>query len=141
MFIEPDAAYSIASSVAEALPVTQQTLWKRLRERGLLASVDEKRETLKVRRRLEGRNHSVLHLNASLLLEGLHTAINPDKPDTVLRDGSGSTDDVGSLWSLLSGESTTTDDKTAAQSYEESSIAPPMSGLSGQQYDAEVETK
>ena len=40
--------------IGEALAVSEQTLRKRLHEKGLLASVDEKRETLTVRRSIGG---------------------------------------------------------------------------------------
>jgi hypothetical protein len=40
---------------------------KRLRENGMLASTEEARGTLTVRRTLEGKRRNVLHLHASLL--------------------------------------------------------------------------
>ena len=49
--------------------VSQQTLHQRLRERGLLASVDRGRQMVQVRRTLEGRPRQVLHLKA-MDLEG-----------------------------------------------------------------------
>jgi hypothetical protein len=58
IYLEPTASYGavqIAGRDAnEMLAVTAQTLKKRLREKGLLASVDEKRETLTVRRSIGG---------------------------------------------------------------------------------------
>jgi hypothetical protein len=81
LYLEPDAAYAAVQRLArdggDSLPVTAPTLWRRLHERGLLASVDGPRQTLKIRRRLEGRQHGVLHLQAASLSD--HTV--PDKPD------------------------------------------------------------
>jgi hypothetical protein len=51
----------------ERLLVSEQTLRHRLREHGLLASVDVGRQMLLVRRTLEGRPRQVLHLKASEL--------------------------------------------------------------------------
>jgi hypothetical protein len=48
----------------ERLPVSAQTLRHRLREHGLLASIDAGRQMLLVRRTLEGRPRQVLHLKA-----------------------------------------------------------------------------
>ena len=46
----------------EVLSVSEQTLRKRLREKGLLASTEGNRETLTVRRTIMGSCRSVLHL-------------------------------------------------------------------------------
>ena len=48
--------------------MTEQTLKKRLRDKKLLASVDEKHETLTVRRILAGTSKSVLHFRRTTLL-------------------------------------------------------------------------
>lgn len=61
----------------EGLTITAQTLTKRLKERGLLASTDEKRETFLVRRVLEGKQRNVLHL----LVGTVAPNAEPDKPD------------------------------------------------------------
>jgi hypothetical protein len=63
----------------EALTVGAQTLRKRLKEKGLLASVSESRQTLLVRRTLEGlKDRSVLHLRLSSLFSDEEE---PDEPD------------------------------------------------------------
>ncbi len=63
----------------EALTVSAQTLRKRLKEKGLLASVSETRQTLLVRRTLEGvKDRSVLHLHLSSLFSDWGK---PDEPD------------------------------------------------------------
>ena len=50
------------------LAVSEQTLKKRLHEKGLLASVDVSRETLTVRRSICGTSKSVLHFRRSTVL-------------------------------------------------------------------------
>jgi hypothetical protein len=75
LYLEPTAAYRVAQKMArdtgEALPVSEQTLKKRLRDKGLLASVDKKRETLTIRRSIGGTSPDVLHLwRTTLLPEG-----------------------------------------------------------------------
>ena len=60
----------------DGIGVTSQTLRKRLNERGLLASVDAKRETLTIRRMLEGKQRDVLHLLSSRLAPPA-----PEEPD------------------------------------------------------------
>lgn len=67
IYLQPDAAFSIAQRMAsggEGLTVTSQTLWKRLKEAGYLASTDTGRDTLKVRRRIGGRDQGVMHISA-----------------------------------------------------------------------------
>ena len=70
IFLEPAASYQVAQQMAgrEHLPVSAQTLRQRLRERGLLVSVDVGRNMLMVRRTLEGGPRKVLHLKASDLI-------------------------------------------------------------------------
>ena len=50
------------ASANNALPIQEQTLIKRLNERGYLLSKDEKRQTFKIRRELESRQRNVIHL-------------------------------------------------------------------------------
>src|SRR5262249_52445057 len=56
---EPEASYAAAQELARdqggALPVTAETLRRRLKEKGLLADTDRARRVLTVRRTLEGR--------------------------------------------------------------------------------------
>ena len=70
LYLEPTVSYEVAQNVAgnDRLPVSEQTLRHRLRERHLLASVDEGRQMLLVRRILEGCPRQVLHLKASHLV-------------------------------------------------------------------------
>ena len=71
LFLEPDASYEVTQNIAgtERLPVSSQTLRHRLREHGLLASVDPGRQMLLVRRTLEGMARQVLHLKVHDLLK------------------------------------------------------------------------
>jgi len=74
LYLESDAAFAEAQQLGreggEALSVTLQTLKKRLKEQGLLASTESigGRERLEVRRTLEGTRRSVLHLRSSTLV-------------------------------------------------------------------------
>lgn len=77
VYLEPSAAFRqvqlAGRDTGEALPVTEQTLKRRLRERGLLASVDGRRQTVTVRRAIAGATRDVLHLRV--------TTIFPDGPE------------------------------------------------------------
>jgi len=82
LFLDPGAAFAAAQRLArdqgEALAVTQKTLHKRLHEQGLLASVEDTRGTLTIRRVLGGVRRTVLHLRVASLM-----AADPDQPDQV----------------------------------------------------------
>ncbi len=54
---------------AERMSVSEQALRQRLRQSGLLASIDVGRGIVQVRRTLEKRPRQVLHLRASDLVE------------------------------------------------------------------------
>src|SRR5262249_10095223 len=66
LYLEPNAAHAEAQQLAAAqgasLPVTPQTLRKRLKDEGLLATADDKRQKLTVRRTLERQRREVLHI-------------------------------------------------------------------------------
>ena len=72
IFLEPTVAFQVVQracgETSESLPVTEQTLRKRLNERGILASIDKGRETLTIRKTVAGLSKSVLHLRRSTLL-------------------------------------------------------------------------
>ncbi len=72
IYLEPTAAFRSAQvagrDVGEVLAVAEQTLRKRLHEKGFLASIDEARETLTVRRSIGGTSKSVLHFLRSTFL-------------------------------------------------------------------------
>ena len=61
---------------AERLPVSEPALRRRLREHGLLASVDVSRGMLVVRRTLDGYPRKVLHVSASDLFTAAPRAKN-----------------------------------------------------------------
>jgi hypothetical protein len=77
IYLDSKAAFRLVQAAGrdsgEVLAVGETTLKKRLREKNLLASIDEKRETLTIRKRIEGSSKDVLHLDRALLL--------PDEPD------------------------------------------------------------
>jgi hypothetical protein len=77
IYLESTAAYRVVQTagrdVGEQLAVTEQTLKKRLHEKGLLASIDDKRQTLTIRRFIGGSSKQVLHFLRSTIL--------PEAPD------------------------------------------------------------
>jgi hypothetical protein len=76
------AAQSVGRDIGETLVITPHTLKRRLRERGLLASVDRRDETkerLEVRRTLQGSRRTVLHVLARSL--GVETVDQVDQSE------------------------------------------------------------
>ena len=69
IYLEPDSAYAaiqkLVKSQGSSFPVTQSTLWKRLNEKGHLASKELGR--LKIRVQVDGSRRSVIHLNTGSL--------------------------------------------------------------------------
>jgi hypothetical protein len=89
LYLEPEAAFAEVQELArhqgDSLPVSPRTLWRRLRERGLLASCDEARQRHTVRRRLGGHERrEVLHLHADVL----STSARPSQPSPPRSSGS-----------------------------------------------------
>ncbi|MGE0821736.1 MAG: hypothetical protein AB7G75_10945 [Candidatus Binatia bacterium] len=88
VYLEPDVAFAIAQKLArdqgESLPVSEQTLRKRLNEKGFLASIDHASQTLLVRRQLEGQQHRVLHLHVDTFRHGLSFPSEPSNPAYLL---------------------------------------------------------
>jgi hypothetical protein len=72
LYLETDAAYNVAQRLAneagDTIPIASHTMRKRLREKDKLATTDERRGKIVVRRTLEGKRRDVLHLRRSLLL-------------------------------------------------------------------------
>jgi len=85
VYLEPEAAYKAAAAMAAdgvGLPVAPTTLWKRLSERGWLATVDERRETLKVRKQIGRERRAVIHLrHVQIVLGSPEIPDQPDQPD------------------------------------------------------------
>jgi hypothetical protein len=85
LYLEPDASFKAAQGMAadgNSISISRHTLGKRLKERNLLASTDQARETLTVRRTLQGHKHEVWHLLATILIESKK----PDILDKQARD-------------------------------------------------------
>jgi hypothetical protein len=72
VYLEPTAAFRavqlVGRDLGEVLTVGEHTLRRRLHDKGLLASVDEGRGTLTVRRSIGGSSKSVLHFRRSTIL-------------------------------------------------------------------------
>jgi hypothetical protein len=82
LYLDRDASYRAAQAMAadgSRIEVSPTTLARRLRDRVLLVSIDQARETLTVRHTIEGRQRDVLHIRASAL--GCSPSPKPDKPD------------------------------------------------------------
>lgn len=102
LYLEPDAAYKAAQGAAtvEGLSVQPRTLWKRLKEKGLLVRTDEKRKRNVVRETLQGVRREVLHLRPGTLLaaetsqtsQTSHEVEEPPHSGPILWDVSGSDD-------------------------------------------------
>lgn len=71
VYLEPEAALAVVQQLGDdtgdGIAIASATLRKRLHERGLLASIDQKRDRLVVRRRLERKRRAVLHVKAAVL--------------------------------------------------------------------------
>jgi hypothetical protein len=67
LFLEPEASFAgaqrLAAEQGDNLGITPVTMWKRLREKNLLMTVDGPRNTNTIRRSLEGQRRKVLHLH------------------------------------------------------------------------------
>jgi hypothetical protein len=76
LFLDPISSYRVAEALAcvERLTVSKQSLHHRLRENGLLASIDHGRQMVQVRRTLEGFARQVLHLKATDLAGDFQSA-------------------------------------------------------------------
>lgn len=72
LYLEPEAAFSVVQKLAESqkapLAITQQTLWKRMHEQGLLFRTSSE-EKNKVRRTIGSERRYVVDISASLLSE------------------------------------------------------------------------
>ena len=84
LYLEPDASYGIVQKMSresgESLAVRSHTLRKRIKEAGLLKSTEPKRQTLTVRRMIQGMRREVLHLNVRALLASAEVS-EPTGPD------------------------------------------------------------
>jgi hypothetical protein len=92
LLLEPGSAFAMAQRTARdqgvALPVNPRTMWKRLHEKGLLASRDVARGRNTTRATIDGNRRTVIHLiPAALLPEDDPNGPNDPPPDE--RGGSG----------------------------------------------------
>lgn len=73
IYLEPEAAFAEAQGLAteqgETIPVGKKTIWKRMDDRGLLASTEEERGRNTVRVTIGNSRRTVLHVKASLILQ------------------------------------------------------------------------
>jgi len=87
LYLDPEAAFAVAQRVGkecgDQLTIASGTLRKRFKQRKLLASVDEKRGTITIRRTLQGTQRQVLHFKISTLFP----VEKPDKPDKSDNEG------------------------------------------------------
>jgi len=69
LYLEPDSAFAVVQRLArdqgDSLPVTKNTLWKRLKERGLLASFEKGKNLARIRTGVKRR--CVVHVSADKL--------------------------------------------------------------------------
>jgi hypothetical protein len=70
LYLDPSASFRCAQHVAgtDGLSISAQVLWKRMRERGLLASTDTARGRNVVRVTLQGARRKVVHLLAAMVI-------------------------------------------------------------------------
>jgi Domain of unknown function (DUF3854) len=71
IYVQPESAYRVSHIMARdsnaSFALTETALWKRLKEKNLLATTDEKRQTYKVRKKIKGSVQNVLHMRASTI--------------------------------------------------------------------------
>ena len=72
LFLDPSSSFKTAQEMArhgERIPVGEKTLHKRMADSGLLASTEQGRGKLTVRKELEGKRRSVLHVKSGTLCQ------------------------------------------------------------------------
>jgi hypothetical protein len=83
VYLDIDSTYRAALAMAadgDGIAVAVHALVRRMRETGLLKSVDERRGKLRVRRMIDGRRLEVLHLPANVLDPSLPEKTSPIGP-------------------------------------------------------------
>ena len=72
LYLNPESSFAAVQRLAQAqgasLPITAQTLWKRLFEKGILASRDEARQRNIIRKVIGGNRRNAIHILADTLL-------------------------------------------------------------------------
>ncbi|CAN5587213.1 hypothetical protein BH23CHL5_BH23CHL5_23190 [soil metagenome] len=106
IYLEPKAAYASAQAIAQrsgdSLAITSGRLNKSLNEKQLLLATDPKRETLTIRKTIEGRSVAVLHVEHSFINSPI-TAQKPDKPDIEADSATSDGDSAQEMSGFLSG--------------------------------------
>lgn len=71
LLLEPDSAFATVQKLARdqgtSLPITQRTLWKRMAQKGLLASREDSQSRNTIRRDIVGERKRVVHISMSPL--------------------------------------------------------------------------
>lgn len=82
VYLDVTTAYGVAQitgrDAGEPLAISEQMLKRRLKEKGVLASIDKARETLTIRRKITGSSKDVLHFHRTTFLPTDSDA--PDDP-------------------------------------------------------------
>ncbi|MGE5446511.1 MAG: hypothetical protein ACM3SR_18255 [Ignavibacteriales bacterium] len=72
VFLDPESSFAVVQELARqqgtSLSITQRTMWKRLDEKGLLASRESSQNRLTIRREIGGARKRVIHLKTQALL-------------------------------------------------------------------------
>ncbi|PFG75310.1 bifunctional DNA primase/polymerase [Tepidiforma thermophila] len=78
LYLDPDAAMRVAQGAAppgDSLLATRRAMSRALRQAGLLASIEQQRETATVRRAVGGAQRNVWHLRAAAVAAGLREGV------------------------------------------------------------------
>jgi hypothetical protein len=83
LYLDGDSAYRVAQLMggAEAVTVGPRTVWKRMKEQGLLVTVDEARQRNLARVWLGGVRREVVHLRAETLIRQKPSLPSPTAPE------------------------------------------------------------
>lgn len=83
LYLLPDAAHKAAQDMAKSggdnLLITPATLWKRLSERRILKSEDNKRGRRSIRKIIEGTRSAVLHLDSSVICSAIPSQLSREQ--------------------------------------------------------------
>ena len=71
IYLEPNAIFACAQRIGRdqgiSLPINKKTLWKRMQQKGLLASRDENRRRNTIRKNINGMRKNVIHIKGGTL--------------------------------------------------------------------------
>ena len=83
VFLQPEASYDMAMELGQrghTIRIGPQTLWKRMKDKGLLVTTEDTRETNTVRRMVKNKRETVLHLRASTVVDAVPPQAAPLPP-------------------------------------------------------------